>query len=489
VLLPAALLALAFAASAERAWPPASPLLPPDHWAVRAVDRLETLGLAPDWLPAQRAAPLWSVGNALSTAADLAEQDDSPWAPLARGWADRFAAEFPRALGSDGLDDPDDAPRIAGLTVTAGAQVGRVHEDAPAPTAVALTAPPSGLTLGATGAALLGDHLAAGARLFVNGSDAHVDALELSGALGPLILSLGRGPVGYGPNQIGAVVASGNAAIDRIELLTSTPIHLPGPLAFLGDLAFDTALARFSEPRHPYTPLLWEFQVLLRPHPRLTLGGSRGTMFGGANWEGIPARDIPLSLLGLKNFRENNVYALSARWRLPSEPLLPLTARIDWGTDDNPGAWVQWPGLVAGLSSPGLPNLPIALGLEVASFGRGPFGYHDPFGWYSHGQYTGGWVTGQTPLGDPLGGNGQAYRLTGEAYLLDARLRLAASTALQHRSLDNLYAPAAIGWSFGAHAEAELRLGCWLAAVTGDMERGTSGWSRVSFSVKAGASL
>ncbi|GEJ55446.1 capsule assembly Wzi family protein [Anaeromyxobacter diazotrophicus] len=465
---------LLLAAAPAEGWPPASPLLPPDHWAVRAAERLHEVGLAPDWLPAQRAAPLRVVGTALSEAAARAAREAPRWAPLARAWAARFAAEFPRALAADGV-------RLAGAEVGAGAQLGHVAEPKPAapqPGFVALTAPADAAMAEASAAALLGEHLAAGARLQVDTSDVAFPAAELVGALGPWALSVGRGPVGYGPNELGAVVTSGAVPLDRVELMTTAPLRLPGPLEVLGDFALDTALARFDEARHPYDPLLWTFQLQWRPHPRLTLAASRGLMFGGKNWEGIPTKNVPLSLLGIKNFNENNVYSGSVQVRLPTEAWLPLTAKVEWGSDDNPGALVQWPGLVAGLSAPMLGSLPAALGVEYAYFGKGPFGYHTPFGWYAHGQYTGGWVTGQTPLGDPLGGNGRALRLLGAADLWDARIRLTGAGWVQERSPDNLYAPSAAGRSVGGRGEAELRQDRWAVALRGGYERGEQGWSR-----------
>ena len=464
---------VALAPAPASAWPPASPLLPPDHWAVRAAERLHEIGLAPDWLPAQRAAPLWVVGQTLAAAAERAERGAPAWAPLAKAWAARFAVEFPRAGGAE--------PRIAGAAIGAGARFGHVSEMIPPsvqPGFIALAAPGDAAVGEASAAVLLGDHLAAGARMQASTWNLDVSSAELVGALGPLALSVGRGPIGYGPNEVGAVVASGAAPLDRIELSTSAPVRLPGVLEVLGDFAFDAAVVRFREARHPYDPLLWEFQLQWRPHPRLTLGAIRGVMFGGRYWEGIPTQDIPLSLLGIKNFSDNNVYSVSARYLLPTEGLLPLTARVEWGSDDNPGAAVQWPGLVAGLSAPMLGGLPAALGVEYAYFGKGPFGYHDPFGWYAHGQYTGGWVTGQTPLGDPMGGNGRALRVTGAADLWDARLRLSGVGWLQDRSADNLYTPAAAGRSVGGRGEAELRIDRWAVGLRGGYERGEQGWSR-----------
>jgi Capsule assembly protein Wzi len=292
--------------------------------------------------------------------------------------------------------------------------------------------------------------------------------------------------VGYGPGLVGAVVARGEASLDRVELMTTAPVRLPWLLRWLGDFALDLTVARLGPPRHPYRPLLWDMQLQWRPHPRLTLAAIRGVMFGGSLWEGIPAGDAPLAILGIKNFRENNVYSGSIRWRLPTEAFLPLTARLEWGTDDNPGAAFSWPGLVVGLSTPLLPGTPSAAGVEWAYFGKGPFGWHEPFAWYSHGQYVGGWAAGEVPLADPLGGNGRALRLVASADLLDARLRLEGVAFAQDRFADDLQAPQAGGRSAGGDLGAELFLGRLELSARGRYERGEGGWHRGQLTLLAG---
>jgi Capsule assembly protein Wzi len=481
-LLLAAKLALASA-------PPASPLLPPDHWSVAAAERLHEVGLAPDWFPAQRAAPLIAVAQTLAAAAARAERDAPAYAPLARAWAERFAQEFPHAAAP-----PVPLLHLLSAQATAGFATGSFRElrgpPAIPPAALHFQGPGSMPFLGGNLAAALGSHLAASVSAPLSPRTFDLPGSttggELVGALGPVALSVGRAPLRYGPNEIGAVVAGG-AIVDRIELMTTAPVRLPGPLDLLGDFALDLAVARFDELRHPYHPLLWDMQLSWRPHPRLTLAAIRGVMFGGALWDGIPVHDAPLALLGIKNYRENNVYSGSVQLRLPTERLLPLTAKLEWGTDDNPGAAFSWPGLVAGLSAPMLPGLPAALGLEYAYFGRGPFGYHDPFPWYSHGQYVGGWATDQRPLGDPLGGNGRAFRLTAAADPWSGLLRLAAVAFLQDRFADNLYAPQAGGHSVGGRGEAELRLGRYAFAASGGYERGDQGWHRGELALTASA--
>jgi hypothetical protein len=200
-------------------------------------------------------------------------------------------------------------------------------------------------------------------------------------------------------------------------------------------------------------------------------------MFAGTPWDGLSASDTATGFVGVSNKAPgNNVYSIAAKYRLPSESILPLTVNVEWGTDDNPGAALEWPGLVAGLSAPMLGTLPASLGVEYAYFGRGPVGGHDPFPWYSHAVYTGGWVTGNLPLGDPMGGNGRALRLIGSADLWNARVRVTGLGWVQDRFVDNLYAPAAGGRSVGVRGQVEWRFGSAAVGFRGSYERGQEGW-------------
>jgi hypothetical protein len=299
------------------------------------------------------------------------------------------------------------------------------------------------------------------------------------GAWSKLSLSLGRGAVGYGPYEVGGITASGNVPLDRIELMTSSPFRLPGWLEGAGDFTADVALASLDEARHPYHPLLLDFYLQWRPAPRLTFGLARGFMFGGTLWDGISLGNALLALPGLKNYAGNNVYSATVRYRLPTEAFLPLTAKMELGSDDNPGAAFTWPGFLLGVTAPMLPRVPVSLGVEYAFIGKLQlWGHHNPFFWYEHGQYQGGWASGQTPLGDPLGGEGRAVRLVARADPVPGVLRISGLGWLQERFAHNDYAPMAAGNSAGVSGEAEARLGRWALDASGTYEHGSDGWHR-----------
>jgi hypothetical protein len=216
----------------------------------------------------------------------------------------------------------------------------------------------------------------------------------------------------------------------------------------------------------------------------------RAILFGGDPWDGFPAWHRALVLVGLDNYRENNMLTASVRWRLPTEAALPLTAVVDWGTDDDPLAAVKIPGFVAGLSAPMIASAPVSVGVEYAFFGRlccREEARSAP--WYVHGQYRPGWVVDQTPLGDPLGGNGRALRVRATADLWRGRLRVWSLAFGQDRFSSNLYAPQAGGRSVGGRAGAELRLGAAALELRGGLERGRSGWRMGEATVQASASF
>jgi hypothetical protein len=476
-LVPAVLLLAGVALAAP---PPTSPLLPPDHWAVRVADRLEELGLLDLYLPAQRAVPLLVVAAALEEGERHARARSLELASAIRLWRERLAQEWSGSVGEAQADF-----HLLGADVGGGYEGGSTKELSNGPpatggAAVHLQEPEPDPFATARAAIAYGSHLALSAQAKGTPWDAAIRAGELVTSWGGVQLSIGRGRIGYGPNEVGGVVMGGDAVMDRIELMTTESFRLPGFLDSLGDFAVDVALAHFNEPRHPYHPLLLDTQVQWRPHRRLTLALIRGFMFGGALWNGISFHDAALGLTGLGNYEGNNVTSASVRYRLPTDELLPLTAKVELGTDDNPGAAITWPGLVAGVTAPMLPVLSASLGVEFAfighfiTIGAG----HAPFAWYTHYQYYGGWFTGQTPLGDPLGGEGRAFRIVASADPIAERLRLSALAWVQERFAHNNYAPFAAGDSAGLSGQAELRLGRYALVGNGLYEHGTEGWKR-----------
>lgn len=446
--------------------PAASPSLPGDHWAVRAATRAKELGLTTRYLPAQRAVPRAAVGEALREASLAALGRDPELAGLARGWYARFTEEFRETAAGTSPTG------LLGSAVGAGYERrgGDVEPGAglfERRTGVTYLPLRSTLVASASLAGALTPGLAAVADPRVTDDGLALPRWDAIAGWGPVALSVGEEAVGYGPAFGGGIVLSGAATLPRVEVQTSRPVEFPGVLRILGSGAFHTFVTRLDERRHPGNPYLWGMRVVVQPHPRLTFGGSRASIFGGDSvTTPVTAGSVGRMLLGIltEDF-ENQVVAAEFRYRLPTESVLPITLYLEWGADDGSGAWWDVPGRVAGAFVPAVPGLPaVAAGFEYASFA--PLCCGNP-SWYTHAGQPGGWVAKGAILGHPLGGEGREFLLYGQADLLDARLRLDARAFRRERGrkgydlflrAGNLFAPERAGWSSGGAVE-----GLWRA--------------------------
>lgn len=460
-----AALALAARGAGAQEAPPrfdASPLLPEAHWAVRAAARAEALGLAPEYFPAQRAVPRAAVAAALETAALRAEAG-SPLSALAEGWRARFVEEFPEYGGGE----------PTGLTcLRAGAAAGYMRHEgrlSPATGYADTRADPEPLpsrdamSVRASAGAALGRRLAAHAEASADERAARIGRWEVVAAAGPVTLSAGRAELGYGPGHAGGVVLSTGSPMGRIEAQTTRPFRLPGPARVLGSVSAHTFAARMDGARHPQRPWLWGARVAARPHSRLTVGVSRASMFGGDSVPTTLGRIAGMLVGVLSEDFENQIVAVDARWRLPTDALLPATAYLEWGAEDASGAWRSQPGQLAGLHLPTLPGAPWAsLGVEGARFAR-CCGHG---AWYTHFVFRGNWAQAEAPLAHPLGGEGHEAAAYGEMEGAASAVRLEWRVFVRDRSdwtLDrlgggNLYVPARAGTSRGVQAAARVRL-------------------------------
>ncbi len=441
---------------------PASPLLPAGHWALVAVRRGEALGLVAGYQPAQRTAPRLVVGAALREASQRAAQEAPHLEELARGWYDAFREEFPEV-----------EPLLVGEVVGSGPRGSAVrldyldHAGREAPGIGVL--PPdrsggvplpdrSGMSLGAELAAAVGPHLSLLVEPEVGPERSWLRGVDLVAGWGPLTFSLGRQPVGYGYAAGGAVVLSGAAAFDRLQLETARPFELPGWLSYLGPVSFNTFLSRFTEERHVGDPYFWGASGSIRPHPRFTFSIHRAAFFGGGTApEPITPYNLLLSFVG-KHVGQfaNQIVAAEVRYRVPTEALLPVTLYLEWGAEDSAGAFYKVPGNVFGIFLPALPALPqVAMGVERSYFGTACCG--NPL-WYRHVGHLGGWAARDVPLGHHLGGNGSEWLLYTRADLLGARLRLDGRAFWRSRLGDNQFAPGREGDSFGLAGNAAWRL-------------------------------
>ncbi|HEX8394344.1 MAG TPA: capsule assembly Wzi family protein [Longimicrobium sp.] len=443
----------------------ASPLVPAEHWAVRAARRAEALGLAPGYLPAQTAVPRHTVATALEAAA--AHAAGTRYQALAAGWLVRFREEFREY--SAGRE-------AAGMALLGGrAQAGYEGESGRVTPVISygpwrIESQPveerSEARARVEGAVRLGGRAALFAHGRADRESAAMARWEGVAAAGPYSLSIGRQPVGYGPGVGGAVVLFPNTSFNRLEAQTIRPVRLPSVLRYLGPVSLHTFASRMDEPaRHPEEAWMWGARVAAQPHPRLTLGINRASIFGNEGEPITPERVLRMAagVIRGSNF-ENQILSFDGRLRLPTERWLPATLYVETGADDGAGALDEVPGTVAGVFFPALPALPgVAGGAEYARFAESVLG-HGP--WYFNSSQRGNWARRSWPLGHPLGGEGREVSGYAQAELLNGRLRVDGRGFVRTRSAAsleafggaNLFAPVRVGRSRGGALTASMRL-------------------------------
>ncbi len=463
----------------------ASAFLPSSHWALAALRRLDALDLLPASYDAGvRHPPRARVTEWLATAERLAAQRGPPAvAALARAYVARFDEEFPQhepaasdvRVTSAWLD-----AGYRGRTGEALTGIGYYDNDwtgtvAAADQRSAVGGGELSLRLGTPIAAAI-EPVADRMGVRLQGAYAVLDA-------GPLGFWGGRRSVGFSPG-IGGGVVLGDVALDGGGLFLPRPIRLPAFLRALGPIGLDLLLSRVQNGDRITHPWLWAARLSASPHPRLTLGFNRANLFAGDGGAPVTLRNVAQMLIGkhaggVGEFNDETA-SVDARWRPPLGPL-PLALYVEWGFDDNAGAWLDVPGVVAGANLPALPGLPgMGLGAEYTRFPHSCCGNSI---WYRNYSFRGGWTDERRPLGHPLGGNGDEWLVHVDADLLQARLRLRAEGYFRDRGGENLYAPERVGHSAGG----SLRLGLRVSPafdLIGDVDaEDGSGWSRSEVSV------
>ncbi|HYH80210.1 MAG TPA: capsule assembly Wzi family protein [Longimicrobium sp.] len=469
----------------------ASPLLPFEHWAVQAARRAEAMGLT-RFFPAQRSVPRAQVARALDEAARNA---GSPAVQrMAEGWSARFREEFPEYAAAGGRSAGGvtllgshaavGAERWTGrLSPAVGYQGSRAEPQAlpdvsdPRATLLAGVATPW--------ASLSGE----GA---YRGGDAVLRQWDAAVGFGAFQLSVGRAPVGYGWGRTGGIVYGTPDPLPRVELQSTRPFRLPWVLRRVGPVTVHTFAGPVADPaRHPTDPGLWGMRVAAQPHPRLTFGINRGSMFGGEGDPTTVARLAKMLVGVVRSTFENQVLSFDGRYRLPTERVLPATLYLEWGADDAAGALDETPGRVAGVFFPALPGAPqVGAGAEYTYFKAWCCG-HGP--WYLNYTFPGNWAARGRPLGHPLGGEGAEYAAYAQADLWDARLRVDARGFVRDRSDrslngtiynggGNLFTPRRAGRSTGGSANAALRLAPRAELKAAWMLDSGDGWREQSLS-------
>lgn len=465
--------------------PYASAFIPADHWAERAVRRLEVLGLAGPGFGWDRGTlTRGSAARILRDAERAAEQRAPEWLPLVRGYIARFGEEFPAAMhAATGGEAP--GPRMAGARIALGLErrTGAVlagagyfnDHDWSGPR----TRPDrSGLAAEANWSGELFPYFALVATPSLRYGEWALDAGYAMAAWRDVAAWVGRRAHGYGPGVGGGIVLNGAVQFDGGGFFLIDPVTLPGPLGVLGPIRFDSFVSRLDRSGAIQNPWVWAARTSIAPHPRLGLGLNRAAVFGGAGNQTPTLRNLMYVIIGKHAGKgsefDNHVVALDVRYRPPLAGL-PLALYLEWGFEDSAGAWRDVPGWLFGVELAAIPGLPeVGFGLERASFAPSCCG--NPI-WYRHWHFLDGWTESGAPLGHPLGGHGTEWLGYGYADLFDARLRLAGRAFLRDREAENLFAPDREGRSAGGLIQAGFRAIPRVDVLLGaGVESGDDGW-------------
>lgn len=262
--------------------------------------------------------------------------------------------------------------------------------------------------------------------------------LALHAAVGPVGLTVGRTPMHWGPSAGGGLALSPSAPpLDLARVRSERPFHLPWLLRRLGPASATAFVARMGAAEAGPGSHLSGWKVSVLPHPRLEVGASLLSQWGG---RGAP----PATAL------EHVVDHLIFYDMLPATPDLQISNKLA-GADVRlrvPGGVVYWEMQLDDIDVTEYHRMFVhdaghLVGLTLPVLGRGAHwevtaeGRHTGLRFYQHAQFRGGLARERVLLGDPLGPNGRGGYLRVARRAPTTGGQLALDLALERRSNDH----------------------------------------------------
>jgi hypothetical protein len=178
-------------------------------------------------------------------------------------------------------------------------------------------------------------------------------------------------------------------------------------------------------------------------------------MFGGEGNLPVTFSRVAKNIIGIYTDDDeysfaNQVLSIDIRYRVPG---FPLSAYLDWGSDDAAGGWWDVPAILGGLEWTRVDSTyDVAIGVEHLQFSASCCGNSI---WYRNAWFRGSWADGDELLGHPLGGHGREWRVFANGGIGERVLASVAYFA-RRRRVENLFAPERQGESDGMQVRADI---------------------------------
>ena len=453
--------------------PPASPFISPGHWSYDVLRRLDSAGLLPTGADlARQAIPQEEIAALFAAADSVAGTTYLP----------RFRAEFkqpqPKRLTAlernlqTGFQWTKDrhAPGIGYDTLNwSGARELDDERD---------------YLYGFRVSAAYAPYLAIGADLISELGEAQL--IATAGYFGAWV---GRRPIGYGTGSAGGLVLNARA-LDGGGVFMPRPLRLPllGPVRFEMHASRIDNVLNFNNSEHDIEPWFWTARGSFEPFGIVRIGINRGMMFGGEGNTPVTFERVLKNIVGIytddgeSNFA-NQVISIDFRARVPG---VPVTAYLDWGSEDAAGGWWDVPAILGGLEFTHVDStFDIAVGAEHVQFSRSCCGNSL---WYRNAWFRGSWADGDEVLGHPLGGHGREWRVFTSGSASGGRFNAHLAWYARRRRAENVYDPVWTGKSTGLEGRADLGITSALRLILdGELESGAADWtaSRLSIALRS----
>jgi hypothetical protein len=312
----------------------------------------------------------------------------------------------------------------------------------------------------------------------VVGADSRLTSLQAIGRIGEVQFWAGRRTLAFGPGSESIVINS-DVAFDGAGLAFVRPVEVPGFVP--GHFNIEGLVARLDQVGHVDNPWFLGARLSYAPHARFTAALSRGAVFGGDGNSPVTLTNLMRMMIGLYSGNasdfENQIISFDMRYRLPK---IPVVLYYEWGMDDGAGAWLDVPGIVAGITVPiDVGNSPLDITFERASFAESCCG--NPI-WYRHHRFLGSWASDGVMIGHPLGGDGIEYAAILCAASPSGTVRGRIRAFTRERGNENVFSLERAGRSAGGELEVALRLRTRFELdMNARREHGEASWNETQF--------